>query len=401
MTLEQTDRLLAEWKQKVQCASDNLEALTELITWKRLNGTEGWPRVHLCGVSRSRVIPALDAMQDLWEHQALLLGVVHRARLLRESVSRLLPARRTLDEIEWLLCGPSIKLPPVATPLAERGLLTAAEVAESITAERLLAAMVQSFQIARDAVLDVDAAWDHLVPLLAESDLEIARLQELANTLGEDVDAELATVRQETAALRPLVLEDPLAAIAVGKGVSTVLTRVRNSLDHLAQQRTRLRTQLLEARQLLDHLTTIHREAHQAFAERIDKVQLGGPENPVEPLAADRVAALAPWLATLERTNEIGRWRSAAVGLAKWLSIARGYVASEEACLAANRVPVLVRRDLRGLFEALQAKAQAHGRSEEVELTVLATQVQQLLATRPTPLTELQNLVREYQVRLL
>src|SRR5262245_58646290 len=98
MTLEEVDALVADWKAKLQRASDNLLELRERITYKRLKGEGGWPPAKLTGTTQAVVVPALEAMQDLWAHYALFIEVVHRAKELHGSVSRLLPSRRTLAE---------------------------------------------------------------------------------------------------------------------------------------------------------------------------------------------------------------------------------------------------------------------------------------------------------------
>jgi hypothetical protein len=173
VTLDEIDKELADWKTKLQLASDNMLALTQLITYERLAGEAGWPRVQLTGATEARVVPALAAMRELWSHYSLLTDLVTRATEMRNSMSWLLPSGKRLEEIEKLLRGPSIKLPPSVTPLQQRGLLTAAEVAQSITPQRLLEAMTTCFEIARDAVLAVDAAWNRLVPLLDRYDTEV------------------------------------------------------------------------------------------------------------------------------------------------------------------------------------------------------------------------------------
>jgi hypothetical protein len=401
VTLEEMDELVVQWEVRLQQASENLLALTELVTYKRLKGEGGWPQVQLTGATQTRVVPALEAMRDLWSHYALFAGVVNRAKELRDSVSRLFPSRATLEEIEHLLRGPSIKLPPVATPLAQRGLLTAAEVAESVTPERLLEAMTRSFQVARDAVLAVDAAWDRLLPLLENWECEAASLQHLADSLGEGDLREASAARRDVASLRASVLQDPLGVASRGEEVVLSLRQVRERLEKLESDRAQVRAGLDEARRLLGQLEEAHRQAMQAHAEREQKVQVDDPGGFPRPMEDEMVSALAPWLLRLESTFQDGKWRPAAVGLDKWRGIARQYLAAEEATCSANNSPLRARRDLRGLLDALQAKAQACDRAEDPALGALAREAWRLLQTRPTPLTRLQELVREYEVRLL
>jgi hypothetical protein len=68
---------------------------------------------------------------------------------------------------------------------------------------------------------------------------------------------------------------------------------------------------------------------------------------------------------------------------------------------AANEALLRERRDLRGLLDALRAKAQACGRSEDAQLAALGQEAWQLLQGRPTPLARAQELVAEYEARLM
>ena len=72
-----------------------------------------------------------------------------------------------------------------------------------------------------------------------------------------------------------------------------------------------------------------------------------------------------------------------------------------EAARDAARAVLDRRRDLRGLFGALRAKAAAVGRADDPELAAPANQADELLRRRPTPLAAAERLVAEYQRRLM
>ncbi|MGO9272505.1 MAG: hypothetical protein ACLQOO_20120, partial [Terriglobia bacterium] len=129
MTLEQIDADLREWDHKLRMASDNMLELSGSMSYQRLMGEAHWPKVQLSGATADRAKPALAGLDTLWVYYSLIRDTIRRARKLRESISALLPSRSLLSEIEQLLRGSSIKLPAVATPLDQRGLLAAAEVA--------------------------------------------------------------------------------------------------------------------------------------------------------------------------------------------------------------------------------------------------------------------------------
>ena len=121
VTLEQTDAALAEWQGKLNLASANLLELDDLFTYKRLRGTAG---DALVGVTRDRVLPALAAMDQLWQSLALLTDTIGRAQALRKSASRLWATERSAREIEEILTGPSVLMPAAPAPLAQRELLS-------------------------------------------------------------------------------------------------------------------------------------------------------------------------------------------------------------------------------------------------------------------------------------
>ena len=176
MTLEQIDADLREWDHKLRMASDNMLELSGSMSYQRLMGEAHWPKVQLGGATADRAKPAIAGLHTLWVYYSLIRDTIRRARKLRESISSLLPSRSLLSEIEQLLRGSSIELPAVATPLDQRGLLAAAEVAESVQPEWLLAAMNQLFEQGRDAVLAIGAAWDDLPQQLVGFEAELSTL---------------------------------------------------------------------------------------------------------------------------------------------------------------------------------------------------------------------------------
>jgi hypothetical protein len=272
MSLDEIDAELADWKTRLQLVSDNVMALRESTAYQRLRGEGGWPKVVLAGATGARVASALAAFQELWTRYALLTEMIDRATALRTTVSWLMPSRATLDEIEALLRGPSIKLPPTATPLAKRGLLTAAEVAEAVTPRRLLEAMARSFETARDAVVAIEAAWDRTTAILAALDIEAAVIAELAASVGEAIPTEVAAARRQAGELHALTEADPLAASAAADEAEGVLRAARARLEQAVQARDQVRADLAGARGLWQTLLDAHRRAVAAVAERELKV---------------------------------------------------------------------------------------------------------------------------------
>jgi DNA repair exonuclease SbcCD ATPase subunit len=340
-------------------------------------------------------------MCDLWQHFSLLRDLVHRATAVRSTVSRFLPSKKVLQEIEFLLTGQSIKLPPVATPLAERGLLTAKEIAESVAPDRLLEAMTRSFQVAKDAVVAVDQVWERYPHLLTEYDEEVLALQQLADKLEEEPLVGLTYVRDRIAALRGLVESDPMAVKSEGESIAARLQNARARLDEIRHSRDHLQADLTAARSMLEQLQTLARAAQTAQAERRQKIERDDASLPEKPPDDRQVAALAPWLATLEQALGRGQWKPVRVGLGKWTAVARDCVAALESARREDEARLQEREELRGLLAALRAKAQDRGLAGDAALAALAQEAWQLLHSRPTPLGRARQKVMEYQARLV
>lgn len=399
MSLEEIDKLLAQWKKKLDLASQNLIDLQTLPTYQRLTGDSGFPKVKLTGVTEARVTPALEAMNDLFQYFDLLLGTVNRATELRKQVSRFLASEQKLREIEKILMGPSIDLPPMQTPMAQRELLSAAEKSNAIAPLQLLTVMANAFQVAKDAVLAVDAAWLRLEPVMANAQAEMISLQKLADSLGQGSLTELVVARQKLTDMQNLIESDPLGVSAeFDREVQPVIVRIKTNLGEVLKQRNQIREGFIKAELLRKRLIEIHQKAEIAFAESQEKVVDLSMLQP--PLAPEQIEALSQWLTRLETKFGEGLFNPVRVGLENWTVKAQESLATAEKALAANQAPLDLRMELRGRLEALKAKALGRGVAEDAILSELSEQAKQLLYSRPTPLDRAAELVLQYEKRL-
>lgn len=330
MTLSDVDEKIAQWQDKQRLIEENLRSFVELPAYQRLGGAGGRPGPLLAGEVQARVAAAMEVLGQLGAQHAVLAQTLRRAEELRASLSRLMPSRQTLEEIEHILCGPSIQLISSPTPPESRELLRDVTQAVQVTPDRLLAMMLDSFRFVRDTVL---------------------------------------------AAAR--------------------------SLDDAIDQRRELEARLTRARSLIAQLRQAHDRAKQAFAERELKVQLSRDPSAAAPPDDGQLAALDDWLARLQRTVEKGEYGPADIGLGKWNESAAALLAAEQAALQADEAALSARRDLRGLFDALEAKACQVNRAQDPQLAALGQEVRRLLRSRPTPLAQVRELVARYEERLL
>ncbi len=399
MTLEEIDKLLADWKKKLDLVGQNLIDLHGLPTYQRLAGVSGFSKAQLVGVTQARVTSALEVMNDLFGYFDLLVQTLAQATQLRSSISRFLASQQKLQEIEQILTKPSIQLPVVQTPLAERGLLTAAETSRAIAPQELLVRMTNAYDVAKQVVLAVDEAWSRLEPMLSHAEIEIQKLQKLADSLGVDSLQELSDLHQKITALRDIIDNDPLRGSAdFTREIQPQIARVKSSLEQVAKQQQLLKESFASAHQLQSQLIELHRQATDAFAESTLKVV--DHSKLQKPLAIEQIEALSSWLNRLETKFAEGLVHPVQVGLENWTTKGKEYFAAVEAAYAANKAPLQTRAELRGRLEALKAKALARGQAEDTTLTELAFQAQQLLYTRPTPLDRAEQLVSQYEKRL-
>ncbi|MBR8838421.1 MAG: hypothetical protein DSM106950_31565 [Stigonema ocellatum SAG 48.90 = DSM 106950] len=397
MTLEEIDKLLADWKKKIDLVGQNLIDLHGLPTYQRLAGVSDFPKVQLTGVTQARLHPALEAMNDLFGYFDLLVLAVDKATQLRTSViPPFLVSQQKLQEIAQILTKPSIQLAVVQTPLAERGLLSAAETTHAIAPQELLVRMKKAFNVAKEAVLAIDEAWSRLQPMLGREAEEIQNLQKLADSLGVDISQELSGLSQKIASLRDSIESDPLGVTAdFTREIQPQIARVKMSLQQMAKQQQLLRESFARANQLQSQLVELHRQATAAFAESTLKVVDHSMLQ--TPISREEIQALASWLSRLETKFAEGLVNPVQVGLENWTAKVKEYIGVVEKAYAANKAPLETRSELRGRLEALKAKALARGLAENATLTKLAIHAQQLLYSRPTPLNQAAELVSQYE----
>ena len=393
---EQIDQLLADWKTRLDLASQNMLALQGLTIYQRLAGEAGFPKAQLTETTAIQVSAALDAMNQVFQYFDLLLATISRAAALHRQVPRFLGSDQKLQAVEELLIGQSIQLSVVQVPLAQRSLLSAAETTCTVTPDNLLAMMTLTFETARDTILAIDVAWSHLELTLSQVEAEIQALRQQANTLGGNNLTDLRAIQQAIAPLRDRVTTDPLGVKdEFEQQIQPLIERVKDSLNQVLQQHNQIQNGLAIAHTLLQNLTELNQQTHTAYAESLEKVTDHSGLQPS--LSADHLDALCQWLSRLETRFAEGLVSPIQVGLENWTAKVKAAIEIEQCAVTANRRPLETRRELRGRLEALKAKALARGRAEDPILADLSAQAKQILYTRPTDLTKAIELVTQYE----
>lgn len=396
LTAEEAADKVIELESLIATCTTNMVELTTQRTYMTL-GSPSF--ANLAGVTLQQCQAILPPFEELFSMISLVTGQVSAARAILSALPKK-GREAKLQEVTDLL--KVIKLPPVAVPLEQRGLLTAAELAQTVTSDRLLAAMAEAFTPANQLVFKIKNAWASLNSDIIKLDDDIKGLRQDAADLGALSTQELAQAEQVLAAAKASVYSDPLSASAnILADVRPVLEACRVRINHVKALKSQVIGQFAEAEQALEQLKSAHAASLQAVEERKAKVTIDHEDQLTMPLADQVVTQLGSWLERLRTTIKEGKYQAAAVGLTNWTAQAVNRKSAAESAFQANDALLRERRDMRGLVEALRARAAADKRAEEAELMTLFSTVSQLLYSRPTPMTRARELVKQYQDKVL
>lgn len=394
-TRAEVDAAVAKWKTDIQTATSNILELMEDRTYKWLTG-DGFVAPTLKGTTERRVVPAINALNELWQVYPLLQEVLTEV----EDIHRNLPRMRNADElyrIQTLLTGESIKI-KTKTTYAQRDLLTPAEVTRALTPQRILDAMVEAYGKAKPVVIEVGNTVRTLTEALDQSTQEVRELKKLAEELKEQV-SEFTRLEARIAQINADILSDPLGMKSDFDGqINPLVQAARTRLEALKAQLVRVDAELAEALNLVASLDETHQKAKEAYADRTLKVtDFPGEQTVPQPFADTIVDDLRSWLGRLNATRAQGKWRAVEIGLRNWRAQMDVRLAHAQKAESENRTPLDRRLELRGLLDSLKAKAVNTGLAEDEQLAALYKEAYTLLYTRPTPLTKAEAIVSQYQ----
>jgi hypothetical protein len=402
MSIEAVDRVIEEWEERLRRVDESLLALEAEPTYEML-APRATPRAPLEGETKRLVVPALDALAELFEHRGRLTDVLERAKELRASMSGLLSWGNDEKEreIQQVLYGPSIELPPDLTPLARRTLLDPGRREIRVVPGQLLEAMAAAYEKARDVILAVQSAWAETEPALSALEARVRDARDQARVL--DLEAavadELVAIEQALEQARLRVARDPLgAAKDLGGSLASRLSALSARLAEEAALRRKVQDAMAGATKLLRELQAVHRAAADAIQRIPLEVEGARPPGPLLDDAA--IHGLSPWLDKIAEAVQGQRWRAADVGLARWREAAEGYLHTDGAIAKALKALLARRDELKGRLAARRAQASAFaakGRLLDPETEALAREADALLAQRPTPLARASEIVERYE----
>jgi hypothetical protein len=398
MTSDDVASLVEAWERRIQTLDENLIALEAEPAYQVLCRGAGASELRgkLAGQTRERLLPAVAAVEELFASREQLFAVVLKAKTLvgeRSFWNR----DETTAQVIALLEGPSIQLQTNPVPVAQRGLLDQANQDVRISPGELVARMARMYEVARDGVAAVSAAWSRLEPELSGLEQEVVELERgaagLANaeTMGE-VRKGLDELSAELGRARSLVATDPLGV--VGRLDIELVPRiraVRAALSAIATHKTRVELGLAEAGRLLAQLDEVARETDATLARAArETVGFAGDDAA---RAGRRVTreGLGPWRSRIAEARDAGHYRSADVGITRWLDVAHGLLAAEREAAQRARAGEDRRAELVGRLSARRAQEKALASKGVVvprEVGDLAHAASASLAERPTDIAK-------------
>jgi hypothetical protein len=240
------------------------------------------------------------------------------------------------------------------------------------------------------------------VPRVSAAQDELAALTNLAASLGE-TDVSLDRVRSRVDILGQQVGRDPLAVTAQEfDQIEATLSSGRARLDQLSNDRQALDRDLQSCAERIDEIAVALDRGEKALGETRTKIL--DPQGLLAPLdrscLTDPERGLAPWLERLRAFAREGNWRNACRGVDQWERVADETLSAARRVAEANAAPLQLRNELRGRLDALAAKAERLGLTEDPDLSALREQARTVLFTAPTDVVVANRLVTDYGASL-
>ena len=335
----------------------------------------------LTGRTAAAWADAKDALSRLWDGYALLTAAITAARTACD---------KQRPEFAQLVLGSSITLSTTTVPLAQRGLLTSGQVVRTCTPGELLTAMETAFATAVDVATRAGDAWHRMLPAAADAAAALEHVRKLVRQSGGGTAA-LDEADRRLGDYTATLATDPLAANA------TDLAAVRALIDRADAERT-------SAGEFRESLTQRLSDAHRLLGEIDDAARAAAASADAlvgrfadEAIAVPDGADPRPDLVAVDALAAAGHWSLISSRLAEWSRRARARLTTLQQATARNEGLLAARNELRGRFEAYQAKAARRGLAEDPALAPLAETARTSLFTAPCDLDAARVALSAYQ----
>ncbi len=396
-TSEELGRILVDRQARHKRALTNLQELMDNISYKLL--TDKKVQGNLVGISRDRIVPALGAMNELWGLLPRLSTALKEAADKHANLSRFFQDKE-LAAIDELLTGQSIQITE-QIPFAQRNLSDPSVKVSTMSIDQVLDLIDPIYAAARDVVMEVDKVFNTLLVKADEVDAVLNEATTKAASLDPASTPLVVQLQERCRKARAACLADPLSIGSdYADAIKTEADALLKKLEGFITLKQEAEAQVKNAPAMLATLKDTYANAQAAEAERKLKVT-GFPLDTMPALFGESVfndapLGLVPWLARLEKTLAEGNWRACQVGINNWEMHCQQRQEQATQVLNANLAPVNRRRELRGLIDALAAKAAQMQVVEKPKLSGIYKELSEILYARPTNLGRAEELVKQY-----
>ncbi|MEX5633064.1 hypothetical protein [Parafrankia sp. FMc2] len=350
----------------------------------------------LRGRTAERAALVRTGMNWLWERHQALRALLAQAEELRGAAPR--PGARQAARLDRLLKGPwpGLGTPPPPGLGAAAPLAAAADVDVDVDVDEVARAIGAELA----AVTRARAEHHHL---LGEAARAVSEAVATCARLGVPDLPELAAAQADLRAAFAGVTANPLEitpadlrpAQTSAAQVAELVAALRDTFDALEER-------LAAAEDLLGRVVATAAAGEHAARTVVER--LTGDRSGLVRLDDgwfdDPRRGLRPWLDRLRAAGAAGEWRLVAHGLRAWTRVAEATLAAAGETVATNQAPLRRRSELRGLLEALRAKAGQRGQIESAELGDLYDRAATALSTAPVDLDAAEALVAAFSAAL-
>jgi hypothetical protein len=352
----------------------------------------------LSGATATRWADANDRITLVWALYGTAREALDGAVELRGTRSSLTQPQQV--ELTRLLTAASVELPPDAVALAQRLQPGPRSLISPAPMTVILDSISWSLAHVTSLVGEVTASWDRVLPRLGELERSLAEIESSARQAGVRVPNEVAVGQRSLADRCEQARTDPLSFDAPALDeLANAVQRAEASVADLAAGRSRFAESRVDVVARLDQIDALVASIRQAQAGAAEKV-LSPPglaaSGPDLDGAASEVAALRAEVTGLE-APAAGDGDVPVRQLALIDQRSAALIARLRADHASTTAALADRDELRGRLDAYRAKANAVGRSEDIELDDLHQQAMAELYQAPCDLDAARRLVEAYQ----
>jgi hypothetical protein len=383
ITVEGIDQRISEFRTVLDRATGNLVELDADVTRQLLESS-----TSLRGVTAESWADASRRHAGLWHGQFALesaLTQIAETRGTRKSLSQ-----TTLIRLDQLLGTECVELPrPPGTGLPK--LTDGPAPTISLTIEDALRQMSQDYEVVARVVAAVADVWGEPTERLHRVAREVEELERRLRDQDARLPNELQTIARAVAETELLARDDPLALSPTAvEALQARVVRLGASQEEILRGRA-ARLADLEA---LEGSIAAGRAALAAGREELDR---GGQKILVPEETWAALERVGKDLDRVAHDVDLAR-RPGAAGSCAALAVRLQELVGEVTRLAATVDSGLQTRDeLRGVLTAYQAKAQALGLAESVELGELYALASEVLYAAPCDLAVAERRVLAYQ----